>query len=437
MHDIKPPSVLLAPLPAESSLKIFRIEGYEKENFPESYYGQFWSGDCFLILFTFMVQNTEKKTIFFWQGRDSSVVIQKYTNLDILFFELTIFKNEKGTSAFLTKEMNDEIQNEGLQIRVVQNQEPVEFLQLFGNYYIVHQGKFNQHSSKSIQFFNISGTNPAECRAIELQCSKENLNTRHCFLILNKSLSKIFIWKGKLCNNLEQKYAEKVSQVLNEKVGFEEVIVEEGKETVEFWKENQMDENQAYFDSKETRPECRLFNFNIGTGTVKAEPIFVVRQDNFDPRAVMMLDAVYEVFLWIGDKSSPSEQRIAFETALRYVKNSPRHPHSSTTPIWVVKQSQEPLSLRSNVLGGWSTTKAPIKSVTLQSLEEVLAEFEKKTYTYEELLQETLPKGVDQSKLEEYLSEEEFQSLFQMPRSQFQKLPSWKRDQLKKNVMLF
>uniref|UniRef100_A0A183AGB8 HP domain-containing protein n=1 Tax=Echinostoma caproni TaxID=27848 RepID=A0A183AGB8_9TREM len=45
-------------------------------------------------------------------------------------------------------------------------------------------------------------------------------------------------------------------------------------------------------------------------------------------------------------------------------------------------------------------------------------------------------KGVDRTRLENHLSPEEFESLFQMPLSAFQRLPEWKRNDLKKKLDL-
>ena len=60
------------------------------------------------------------------------------------------------------------------------------------------------------------------------------------------------------------------------------------------------------------------------------------------------------------------------------------------------------------------------------------------TYSYEQLKQkETLPASVDKTKLEEYLSDEEFASVFGMSRADWLKVPAWKRGPIKKDKGLF
>jgi len=63
-----------------------------------------------------------------------------------------------------------------------------------------------------------------------------------------------------------------------------------------------------------------------------------------------------------------------------------------------------------------------------------------KLYTYEELKimsKKRLPSDVDRDCLERHLSDSEFHTLFQMTRSDFYRLPEWRRRDLKKRFKLF
>jgi hypothetical protein len=48
-----------------------------------------------------------------------------------------------------------------------------------------------------------------------------------------------------------------------------------------------------------------------------------------------------------------------------------------------------------------------------------------------------LPKGVDRTKLEQYLSDEDFKAVFKMERASFAGLQAWKKLDLKKRANLF
>ncbi|VDN97875.1 unnamed protein product [Rodentolepis nana] len=62
-----------------------------------------------------------------------------------------------------------------------------------------------------------------------------------------------------------------------------------------------------------------------------------------------------------------------------------------------------------------------------------------KEFPYKDLLAShgRLPKGVDRTRLEFYLSDVEFQKVFKLSRAAFYRLPEWKRNDLKRRVDLF
>uniref|UniRef100_A0A8C5Q7E6 Dematin actin binding protein n=1 Tax=Leptobrachium leishanense TaxID=445787 RepID=A0A8C5Q7E6_9ANUR len=67
---------------------------------------------------------------------------------------------------------------------------------------------------------------------------------------------------------------------------------------------------------------------------------------------------------------------------------------------------------------------------------------EQKIFPYEMLIvtnrgRQKLPPGVDKTQLERYLSPEEFQRLFSMTVDEFMKLPLWRRNELKRKLLLF
>nr|DBA30187.1 TPA: hypothetical protein GDO54_006200 [Pyxicephalus adspersus] len=67
---------------------------------------------------------------------------------------------------------------------------------------------------------------------------------------------------------------------------------------------------------------------------------------------------------------------------------------------------------------------------------------EQKVFPYETLIvtnrgRQKLPPGVDRTQLERYLSPEDFQRLFAMPIEEFVKLPLWRRNEMKRKLLLF
>ena len=66
-------------------------EHFEKEPWPKELYGQFFGGDSFLVLYTYIPRGraSEEYIIYIWQGRESS-------------------QDEKGASALQAVALDDE-----------------------------------------------------------------------------------------------------------------------------------------------------------------------------------------------------------------------------------------------------------------------------------------------------------------------------------------
>jgi hypothetical protein len=80
-------SSLLSTTPVEDvgfntggKLKIWRIENFQKEPFDEDLYGQFWGGDSYVILYSYMNGDQEEHAIYFWLG-DTSTQDERGTSL--------------------------------------------------------------------------------------------------------------------------------------------------------------------------------------------------------------------------------------------------------------------------------------------------------------------------------------------------------------------
>ncbi|CAH3140120.1 unnamed protein product [Pocillopora meandrina] len=90
-----------------------------------------------------------------------------------------------------------------------------------------------------------------------------------------------------------------------------------------------------------------------------------------------------------------------------------------------------------------SLNESPRRIGSQDSLD--MAEFERSVdkkpqiYAYKDLKTTNykLPREADKTKLETYLTDEEFREVFTMPREEFYKLPAWKQVSRKKEVLLF
>ncbi|KAG0413005.1 hypothetical protein HPB47_009851 [Ixodes persulcatus] len=174
-------------------LRVWHITEYEHRALPESSYGQFHSGDTYVVRWLYTVTQTgrdlsgqrsrhagtgrERCAYFFWQGRDSTVT-------------------EQGACALLTIELDEE---RGPHVRVLQGREPPCFLNLFKGRMVVYRGKRQEESKRSgaWRMFVVRGEAPSEAALVETRLGVENLRTRGSFLVLG--CGKLYLWHGAQC----------------------------------------------------------------------------------------------------------------------------------------------------------------------------------------------------------------------------------------------
>jgi hypothetical protein len=175
----------------------------------------------------------------------------------------------------------------------------------------------------------------------------------------------------------------------------------------------------------------------VASGSFAIEEVQRFSQDDLVRDDAIILDARCVIFVWIGKKSHPAEQRFSLETAVEYAKHAVTKDDKrpSPTPIFRVLDEAEPYYFTAH-FHGWETKRTQSYDSDLTPIDVVLREYTRK-FSYEELLAKQFPKGIDESNLETYLADDEFEQLFKMTRSAFGKLPLWHRQNLKRGLKLW
>jgi hypothetical protein len=222
LHTQKKPQEEAVVDEGKGKVDIWRVEGFKLVPVDKSMYGQFFSGDSYIILYTYQVNGKDNWIIYMWQGT--------FTSID-----------ERGACALLAKQMDDERGGAPVQVRLVQNKETNHFLTLFKGSMIVHSGGaasgFKNVKEKEVadeagsQLYHIRGTNDLNTRAIEVLSKASSLNSNDVFVARNKTTC--WVWYGKGSNADEKKFGDKVSATLGAKRKVEKI--EEGKEPQQFW----------------------------------------------------------------------------------------------------------------------------------------------------------------------------------------------------------
>jgi len=266
------------------------------------------------------------------------------------------------------------------------------------------------------------------------------------------------------CNKREKEVATTIANILK---GTRKLQVEEeGHEKNEFW--NHLGGKTTYNSSKELEEgvkEPRLFHCSTVLGSFKVTEIFNFSQDDLINDDVMILDTFAEVFVWVGHDSTKEEKDMAMKTALDYVKNAPDG-RSPDTSVYRVFAGAEPPNFTCHFYG-WDDVKAnDFEDPYLKSLnkmgqaklatdqkdgkgeekkapavekvtESMIGFLDPKTHHYTVAQLQAGIKDIDLNRKEQYLTDDEFKSVFKMPKAEFDAQPKWKKDAQKKDKKLF
>uniref|UniRef100_A0A8C7TM48 Supervillin d n=1 Tax=Oncorhynchus mykiss TaxID=8022 RepID=A0A8C7TM48_ONCMY len=415
---------------ATVAVDAWHIREFEEEELVAASLGQLHEGDTYVIRWKYSVTTVvgkrqkpgelssggpgrERSACFFWQGRHSSV-------------------SGKGTSALMTVELGN---HRGAQVLVAQGKEPPCFLQLFQGGLVIQKGSREDdrvNNTGGWHLYCVRGEATVEASLVEVECCCASLRSRATLVLLDAHQGQLYLWHGckshasarevgaRAVERLKQRHPSELGLNSNSSLKVEEV--EEGTEPVGFRNALGQQDRKAY--------DCML-----------QDP----GKYNFTPR---LFYPRWIVYLWQGRQPDDGEctgsakirwenqKKCAMETVLQYCKekNSRRPPQA-----YLVLAGSEPLTF-TNIFPYWErdpniTPQGARNKVTL--VQDALNWLSKNQYSVEELTAKPLPEGVDPLRLEIYLSDQDFQRVLEMTRTEFNALPNWKQKNLKKSKGLF
>lgn len=423
-------------------VEVWRIENLELAPVDPQWYGYFYGGDCYLILYTYLVNNKKCYLLYMWQGRHAT-------------------QDELAASAFQAVSLDQKYNGEPVQVRVTMGREPRHFMAIFKGKLVIFEGGTSRKGSSEpeppVRLFQVHGTDQFNTKTIEVPALATSLNSSDVFLL--KSQTGMYLWCGKGSSGDERAMAKEVSSAIsqNSPRGSEEIIAE-GQEPIEFWE--LLGGKAPYASDKRLQQvvldhEPRLFECSNKTGRFIVTEVTHFIQDDLSEDDVMLLDTWDQVFIWVGKDANEEERKEALTTSQEYLQTHPgdRDPH---TPIVLIKQGFEPPTFT-----GWFTAWDPTKWSSGKSYEELKKEFgdtaspvnvtvaeqnggnSVKSFqsfppdALRNKLASELPEGVDPKQKEKYLSDSDFTTVFGMTKDEFVSLPQWKQLKMKKEKGMF
>lgn len=325
-------------------VEIWRIEKFQVVPWPKTKYGQFFSGDAYIVLNTYKIPDNEsfRYNVHFWLGTTCS-------------------QDEQGTAAYKTVELDDLLGDVPVQFREVQGMESEEFLTIFDGKIITMEGGvdsgFNHVKPKEYRprLLHMKGRKMVHVTEVPLQTS--SLNQGDVFLLdLGPG---VIQWNGIKAGMFEKrKVVEIIAALREDRNGRVTVTVMDGmEENTEFWTTLGEAGGKCPDESKlspitpdEEKPierPTRLYNLSDRTGhlemTLVGEGKGKILKSKLDMTDVFILDVTVEgvatIYVWIGKKASKQERANGIKFGVQYLRGMGR---PSDTKVVRVTQGREP-----------------------------------------------------------------------------------------------
>uniref|UniRef100_A0A6I8PD89 Gelsolin n=1 Tax=Ornithorhynchus anatinus TaxID=9258 RepID=A0A6I8PD89_ORNAN len=302
----------------EPGLQIWRVEKFDLVPVPKNLYGDFFTGDAYLVLNTIKQRNGNLQyDLHFWLGNECT-------------------QDESGAAAIFTVQMDDYLNGKAIQHREVQGFESATFLGYFKSGIKYKKGgvasgfKHVVPNQVSVQrLFQVKGRRAP--RATEVPVSWESFNTGDCFIL--DLGNDIYQWCGSKSNHFERLKAVQVSKGIrdNERSGRAKVhVLEEGAESQKMLeilgpKPNlpQGPDDTTQVDTA-NRKLAKLYKVSNSAGAMSVS--LVADENPFAQAALKSEDCFIldhgsnkKIFVWKGKQANPEERKAALQTATDFI----------------------------------------------------------------------------------------------------------------------
>jgi len=311
-------------------LEIWRIEKFKVVAVPKNTYGQFHTGDSYIVLRTYKPRPDSDKLsydVHFWLGA--------FTTQD-----------EAGTAAYKTVELDDHLGGAPVQYREVQGHETDRFLSLFKGGLRIQEGGvetgFHHVEAEKYRPRLLQLKGKKHIRVHEVPLTHTSLNSGDVFVLDNGK--DVIQWNGSKSGVLEKtKAAELLQAIEGERDGRASGrVISESDDDAEFWKvlggKGPIASAVAGGDDVEAEKQHQAVLLRLSDASGKFEFTEVgkgekIKRSLLDTNDVFILNTGAQVYAWVGKKASAGEKKKALQFAQDYVIKAGLPPHTSVARV--------------------------------------------------------------------------------------------------------
>jgi len=319
----------------EPGIQVWRIEKFKVKKWPKSRYGEFYSGDSYIVLHTIKVENKLAYDVYFWLGAETT-------------------QDEAGTAAYKTVELDDLLGDLPVQYREVNGNESERFLKLWKKIRILDGGiesGFNKMKPDEYKpkLLHITGFKK-HVEVFQVPMTVESL-TSHDSFILDQGLT-LYLFHGDKASNWEKRTASfEVNDIKAarhgkvDQVHIIDGIEEKNEEADKFWellggKPESLPE-EVKKDDDERNTMLRMLKVSDESGSMKVTTVTegYVDIEKLESGDVFICDFGLTLYIWVGNGANKAEKKKAMSHAVQYLQELMR---STKIPVCRVVEGREP-----------------------------------------------------------------------------------------------
>ncbi|XP_042399480.1 villin-2-like [Zingiber officinale] len=340
-------------------LEVWLVHGDGKDPVPKEEIGKFYSGDCYIVLYSY--HSGEKKEEYFltcWMGKDST-------------------QDDQLMALQLATKMWISLKRRPVQGCIFQGKEPLQFIALFHPMVVLKGGVGSGYKSliseknlsdetyapDGIALIQVSGTSSHNRKAMQVDAVATSLNSYDCFVL--QSGNTVFTWNGSSSTHEQQQWVDQTAEFL--KPGATLKHCKEGTESSAFW--FALGGKQNFSSKKSTQDVVRdphLYTFTFKQGKLEVTEVFNFSQDDLLTEDMLILDTHSEVFIWIGQSVDSIEKQNVFDIGQKYIELAVAlEGLSPMVPLYKVTEANEP-GFFTTYFFSWDPAKAMVQGNSFQ-----------------------------------------------------------------------
>nr|XP_011460943.1 PREDICTED: villin-1 isoform X2 [Fragaria vesca subsp. vesca] len=316
-------------------LKVWWVDGDRLSLVPASEQRKLFSGDCYILQYTYLGNERDENLFYAWLGRGSVMEDKR----DAISHMNAMVESGRGKPVVA---------------QILENKEPSQFFSILQTL-IVFKGGRSQRYKKFVAemgiadetydesktaLFRVQGMSPHNMQAIQVDTVWGSLNSSYCYIL--QTGTSVITWIGNLSSARDHDLLDRMLELINPT--WQAISVREGSESDVFW--SALGEKAEYARGKEIKgyiEDPHLFMLSGTEGDFKVQEIYNFTQDDLNTEDMLVLDCHIEIYVWIGSLSNIKSKQQALTLGLKFLETDVlMEGLSLETPIYVVSEGHEP-----------------------------------------------------------------------------------------------